>query len=92
MQQTSIHQVHLTHIGGPTILIEIGSLRILTDPTFEFAGYHYYAGLQSIRKTASPALLSAALGPVNAILLSHEQHEDNLDPAGRAFLARGNWS
>lgn len=89
MQQTSVHRIHLTYIGGPTILIEIGPIRILTDPTFELAGYHYYAGSQIIRKTISPALLPAVLGPVDAILLSHEQHGDNLDPAGRAVLAQG---
>ncbi len=87
MNQTPVHQIHLTHIGGPTALIEIGQWRILTDPTFELAGYQYSAGPQVVSKTTSPALLPSALGPVDAILLSHEQHGDNLDPAGRAYLA-----
>lgn len=27
--------LRLTHIGGPTVLIEINGVRILTDPTFD---------------------------------------------------------
>lgn len=78
--------VRVTHIGGPTALIEIGALCILTDPTFEPMGYSYNAGGQEIRKTADPAISAAALGPVDVVLLSHDQHGDNLDPAGRAYL------
>ncbi|HTK11606.1 MAG TPA: MBL fold metallo-hydrolase [Ktedonobacteraceae bacterium] len=88
MKQIPFEQIHLTHIGGPTILIEIGQLRILTDPTFELAGYQYSAGPQTIKKTASPALPASTVGVVDAILLSHDQHGDNLDPAGRASLAQ----
>ncbi|MBO0783944.1 MAG: MBL fold metallo-hydrolase, partial [Ktedonobacteraceae bacterium] len=84
-----MQQIRLTYIGGPTVLLEIDQLRILTDPTFELAGYHYSAGPQVVSKTISPALLPPALGPVDAILLSHEQHNDNLDPAGRTYLAQG---
>lgn len=38
-------------------------------------------------KTAGPALNVAEVGAVDAVLLSHDQHADNLDRAGRAFLA-----
>ncbi len=85
---TGAPQLRMTHIGGPTALIEIGSLRLLSDPTFEPAGYIYNAGGQAISKTASPAVAASALGPVDTILLSHDQHGDNLDPAGRAFLSQ----
>jgi L-ascorbate metabolism protein UlaG (beta-lactamase superfamily) len=27
-------EVRLTHIGGPTVLIEVGGWRLLTDPTW----------------------------------------------------------
>lgn len=81
-------QVRITHIGGPTALIEVGSLRLLSDPTFEPAGYTYNAGGQAISKMASPAVAASALGPVDTILLSHDQHGDNLDPAGRALLSQ----
>lgn len=88
MQEKPVHSLRLTYIGGPTVLMEIGSLRLLTDPTFEAAGYAYVAGCQVIRKTASPALLASALGPVDVVLLSHDQHGDNLDPAGRVLLSQ----
>ncbi len=88
MNQIPTNQVRLTHIGGPTVLMEIGPLRLLTDPTFEPAGYEYAAGPGMIHKTASPALAASALGPIDAVLLSHDQHRDNLDPAGRAALAQ----
>lgn len=86
MNQVPLDQVRITHIGGPTVLIEIGQMRFLNDPTFEPAGYQYGSGPQTIRKTASPALTANAIGPVDAVLLSHDQHGDNLDPAGRAYL------
>jgi L-ascorbate metabolism protein UlaG (beta-lactamase superfamily) len=88
MQEQPVHHLRLTYIGGPTVLIEIGSLRLLTDPTFEAAGYEYVAGSQVIRKTVSPALTASALVPVDTVLLSHDQHGDNLDPAGRALLSQ----
>lgn len=88
MIQRPVHQLRLTRICGPTVLIEIGSLHLLTDPTFEAAGYQYVAGSQVIRKTASPRLPASALVPVEAVLLSHDQHGDNLDPAGRALLSQ----
>ncbi|GAA4972891.1 L-ascorbate metabolism protein UlaG (beta-lactamase superfamily) [Nonomuraea thailandensis] len=28
-------EVRFTHIGGPTVLIEFGGWRLLTDPTFD---------------------------------------------------------
>ena len=31
-------EVGLTLIGGPTVLIEVGGFRLLTDPTFDPAG------------------------------------------------------
>ncbi len=89
MNQILSDSIRLTHIGGPTALIEIGHLRLLTDPTFELAGYLYHAGSQVVSKTTSPARLPSALGSVDAILLSHDQHGDNLDPAGRAYLSQG---
>ena len=37
-------------------------------------------------KKGNPALSPDQIGPVDAVLLSHDQHSDNLDNAGRAFL------
>ncbi len=79
-------EVTLTLIGGPTVLIELDGLRMLTDPTFDAPGH--YPGPVHLEKTAGPAIASDDVGAVDAVLLSHDQHFDNLDRAGRAFLER----
>lgn len=76
----------LTYIGGPTALIEFGGLRLLTDPTFDPCGSEYPTAVYTLHKTASPAIAPAALGRIDAVLLSHDHHFDNLDRAGRALL------
>jgi len=73
-------------IGGPTAMIEIGGLRLLTDPTFDAPG-PVASGTRTLTKTRGPAVPAGEVGPVDAVLLSHDQHADNLDRAGRAFLA-----
>jgi L-ascorbate metabolism protein UlaG (beta-lactamase superfamily) len=79
--------ITFTHIGGPTTLIEVDGWRLLTDPTFDAPGRTYKFGWgTSSRKTAGPAIPPAAIGPVDAVLLTHEHHADNLDDAGRALL------
>jgi L-ascorbate metabolism protein UlaG (beta-lactamase superfamily) len=75
-------ELWITYIGGPTALIEIGDRRLLTDPTFDPAGGVY----GNLTKTMGPALEPDALGRVDAVLLSHDHHEDNLDRRGREFL------
>lgn len=76
----------LTLIGGPTVLIETGDLRLLTDPTFDAAGGEYPNPPFVLEKLRSPAVALDALPPIDAVLLSHEQHADNLDKSGRALL------
>ncbi|MFF3841587.1 MBL fold metallo-hydrolase [Streptomyces sp. NPDC001930] len=71
-----------THIGGPTTILEIGGLRLLLDPTFD-APKKYRSGLEKLR---APAFGIDRLGTIDAVLLSHDQHDDNLDDAGRALL------
>lgn len=79
--------MRLTHVGGPTVLVELDGWRILTDPTFDPPGRRYGFGLgTSSTKTAGPALSVDQIGPIDAILLSHDHHADNLDDAGRALL------
>ncbi|HEX6800338.1 MAG TPA: MBL fold metallo-hydrolase [Ktedonobacterales bacterium] len=81
--------MRITHIGGPTALMEIGSLRLLTDPTFEPAGYRYPPDSpNALVKTADPAIAAAEIGPIDAVLLSHDHHADNLDTAGRQVLGQ----
>lgn len=79
--------VTMTLVGGPTVLIEAGGFRLLTDPTFDGPGEHVLPHV-TLRKTTGPALSPDEVGPVDAVLLSHDQHADNLDAAGRAFLPR----
>ena len=76
----------LTYIGGPTILIEYGGLRFLVDPTFDPAGTEYPTPIYTLRKTKDPAISISQLGPVDAVLLSHDHHFDNLDNSGREYL------
>jgi L-ascorbate metabolism protein UlaG (beta-lactamase superfamily) len=80
-------ELRLTHIGGPTVLIEVAGWRLLTDPTFDPPGGSYRFGWGTgSRKLTGPAVAASELGPLDAVLLSHDHHEDNLDPAGRALL------
>ncbi|MGW8886331.1 MBL fold metallo-hydrolase [Streptomyces sp. NPDC055749] len=72
--------------GGPTALFEYGGLRFLTDPTFDGPGDYPSAG-PTLTKTHPSATGPADLGPIDAVLLSHDEHADNLDHSGRALLA-----
>ena len=79
--------LRITHIGGPTTLIEVEGWRLLTDPTFDAPGRRYAFGWgTSSRKLAGPAIAASDLQPIDAVLLTHEHHGDNLDPAGRELL------
>ena len=61
--------------------------RLLTDPTFDPPGRRYRFGWGTAsRKLAGPAIAADELGPIDAVLLTHDHHDDNLDPAGRALL------
>jgi L-ascorbate metabolism protein UlaG (beta-lactamase superfamily) len=82
-----VKDIRITHIGGPTVLIEVGGWRLLTDPTFDPPGQKYNFGWgTSSHKLAGPAIAAADLLPIDAVLLTHDHHGDNLDPAGRALL------
>ena len=77
----------ITLIGGPTALIEIDGFRLLTDPTFDAPGAYQLPHVK-LEKLTGPALQPDAIGEVDAVLLSHDQHSDNLDHMGRKFLSR----
>ncbi|QAY70780.1 MBL fold metallo-hydrolase [Xylanimonas protaetiae] len=76
----------LTPLDGPTVVIELAGTRFLVDPTFD-APQEYPVGSRSLRKLTGPTWSAERVGPVDAVLLSHDQHADNLDHAGRAYLA-----
>jgi L-ascorbate metabolism protein UlaG (beta-lactamase superfamily) len=80
-------ELGLTYVGGPTAILEVAGLRLITDPTFDSAGSEYPTKVYVLRKTDDPAVTPDDIGPVDAVLLSHDHHADNLDLRGRASLA-----
>ncbi|MDC7121252.1 MBL fold metallo-hydrolase [Cellulomonas fimi] len=85
-RSTPAARVGATFVGGPTLLLRYAGLALLTDPTFDDAPAEY-PGPVTLRKLVGPAVPPDALGPVDVVLLSHDQHADNLDVRGRALLA-----
>jgi len=77
----------ITLIGGPTALIEIDGFRLLTDPTFDAPGSYQLPHVK-LEKLTGPAVKAEAIGEIDAVLLSHDQHSDNLDHSGKDFLKR----
>lgn len=77
----------VTYVGGPTALLELDGVRLLTDPGFDPAGTEFRSATYVLTRTIGPALAGSDLLPVDAVLLSHDHHFDNLDDSGRAFLS-----
>lgn len=75
----------IRYLGGPTSLIELGGVRLLTDPTFDPPG-DYPIGSRVLTKTDDAAVRASEVGDVDAVLLSHDQHPDNLDRGGRSYV------
>lgn len=84
-----MHDTSLTYVGGPTAILEVAGLRFLTDPTFDDKGTDHPAanGAYVLRKTTAPAIAASAVGRIDAVLLSHDHHADNLDRGGRSLLS-----
>ena len=78
-------EITLTLIGGPTVLLEFDGIRLLTDPTFDPPGLYQEKPVR-FEKTSGPALSVEQIGVLDAVLLSHDHHFDNLDHGGRAML------
>jgi L-ascorbate metabolism protein UlaG (beta-lactamase superfamily) len=76
--------VSMRYIGGPTSLLEYGTARILIDPTFDDAQDYPLPG-RKLTKTHGPTVQSEDMGRVDVVLVSHDQHPDNLDNRGREF-------
>lgn len=75
-----------TLVGGPTLLVDYCGVRFLTDPTFD-EPRAYEHGI-TLHKLTGPAMTPEDVGRVDVVLLSHDQHPDNLDESGRGFLER----
>ena len=84
---TTSSAITITYVGGPTAVIEICGMRFLTDPTFDAPG-PYRSGSVALEKTEGPAMSVAEVGRIDLVLLSHDQHPDNLDREGRALVGR----
>ncbi|MCQ4040806.1 MBL fold metallo-hydrolase [Streptantibioticus rubrisoli] len=89
MSETSTpsEQIPVSVYGGPTALIEYGGLRFLTDPAFDEPGEYPRGNGYVLTKTAPARVHPTELGPLDVVLLSHDEHPDNLDHSGRALLA-----
>jgi L-ascorbate metabolism protein UlaG (beta-lactamase superfamily) len=82
-------KIRITHLGTASVILEIGAMRLITDPVFDPAGSRYSwapFGANST-KLEGPLLPVEQIGTFDAALVSHAQHDDNLDRAGRAALA-----
>lgn len=80
-------KVNITYFDTAMALIEIGPIRFLTDPVLDDEGTIYDDGVVSLKKLNPARTTAAALGDLDAVLLSHDQHGDNLDNHGRELLS-----
>ena len=77
----------ITHIGTATAVFEVDGVNILTDPFFSPPEATWDMGGGAILKTPETVAMGLdRLPPINAVLLSHEDHPDNLDELGRQLL------
>jgi L-ascorbate metabolism protein UlaG (beta-lactamase superfamily) len=86
--------LNVTFIGTATMLLEVSSgddtIRLLTDPVFDPPGREHRVGNVSAfayTRLDAPAIEARALPPIDAVLLSHDHHRDNLDASGRQLAS-----
>ncbi|KAM0185777.1 hypothetical protein ACHAPI_012016 [Fusarium lateritium] len=81
-------KVTITHIGTATAILEIDGITFLTDPFFSPAGAEWPSipGAPHLKVHDNPALKMNEIPHIDAVLLSHENHPDNLDELGRQLL------
>lgn len=80
------NNIRVTYFDTAMVLIEVDGVRLLTDPVLDPAGSAFDYGLYRLEKTSPVSVTPEQLGRIDAVLLSHEQHGDNLDRAGRELL------
>ena len=78
--------VTITHIGTATAIIEIEGVRFLTDPVFGPAGVFESTPGVPLTQVEDPAMKLEDLPIIDCCLVSHEDHDDNLDALGRQLL------
>jgi L-ascorbate metabolism protein UlaG (beta-lactamase superfamily) len=80
-------EIAITRSSTACVLLEIGSVRILMDPVLESGSKTYRLGPAAwSRRYVGPAISPETLAPLDAVLLSHAHHSDNLDDAGKGIL------
>ncbi|CAE6400676.1 unnamed protein product [Rhizoctonia solani] len=79
-------KVEMTFIGTATAILSIDGVNFITDPVFDPAGTSYDLGIVTLQSLKAPALGLDQLPAIDAVLLSHEDHQDNLDTSGRTLL------
>jgi len=61
-------------LGGPTTtIVDVAGHRLICDPTFDPPADYGY-----LQKTVGPAVDESSVGDVDAALVSHDLHPDNL--------------
>jgi L-ascorbate metabolism protein UlaG (beta-lactamase superfamily) len=78
--------VKVTYLDTAMVVIEVGAFRLLTDPVLDPSGAHFDYGPVQLQKTSAAAATAQRLGRIDAVLLTHDQHGDNLDNAGREYI------
>ncbi|KAK0218146.1 beta-lactamase superfamily domain-containing protein [Armillaria fumosa] len=78
--------LNITHISTAAAIFETDGVNLLTDPFFSPAGTQWDLGITILENSDTPALGLQDLPPIGAVLLSHEDHPDNLDDLGRRLL------
>ena len=78
-------EIAITHSSTACVLLEIGSARILTDPCLDGGSKRYRLGPGAwATRYVGPAIDPETIPPLDAVLLTHFHHHDNLDDKGRA--------
>jgi L-ascorbate metabolism protein UlaG (beta-lactamase superfamily) len=87
-------KITITYITTATAIVDIDGVKFITDPIFDEAprshDRSHVAGLKPgeffLTLQESPALSIKQLPIIDCVLLSHEDHIDNLDETGRQLL------
>ncbi|KAF9784266.1 hypothetical protein IL306_007510 [Fusarium sp. DS 682] len=87
-------KITVTHITTATAVVDIDGVKFITDPIFDEAPRSHdrsqAIGLKPgeffLNLQESPALSIKQLPIIDCVLLSHEDHVDNLDETGRQLL------
>jgi L-ascorbate metabolism protein UlaG (beta-lactamase superfamily) len=80
-------ELKVIYVGGPTLILDIDGKRFVTDPTLDPAGSSLRLNDKMTElKLDGPALTD--LGHIDVVLLTHDQHYDNLDNLGRLAMEK----